>query len=342
MTTHVALVGLGAAAQNLWLPAVKRTRGVTLVAGADPSPDAQRAFSALAPSCPTHPDLPTLLESHRSVDWVLVATPPRTHVAVATAALEASRHVLCEKPLAGSVAAIDALAAVAERAGRTLAVNHELSRMRIFAATLARLRGSPPRFAHVWQTVATHTSPGWREAGDVLGEFGPHPIDLLIDAFGGSPAKATARLPNPDGAAGTPVVLLTLEWPDGRAAHLTLDRMAPGRHRYLEARFDCADACLRATFGGRADVRLGIDPRTRRPRVRWDLGPGGLAWVERGQGREVYARNPLNALADATSTLLAETLAGRPVGVSRARAVAAVIEAARRSAAEERTVAIGA
>lgn len=338
MTTHVALVGLGAAAHNLWLPALRATDGAILVAGADPDRSAQRRFSQVAPRCPTHDDLATLLESHPAVDWVVVATPPATHVALTLDALAAGRNVVCEKPVAATAAEIDALSAAATRAGRTVAVNHELSRMPIFSATLERLRRTPPRFAHLWQTVATHTSPGWRGNGDVLGEFVPHPLDLLLDAFGDAPALITARLPRPSTSVGTPVVLLTLEWADGRAAHLTLDRMAPGKHRYLEARFDCDDACLRATFGGRAEVRAGLDPRARRPRLRWDLGPGGLAWEERGQEREVYARNPLNALMFATSQLLSETLAGRPVGLGRARLVAVLIEAARRSAAEGRTV----
>ena len=34
------------------------------------------------------------------VDVVVVATPPATHTALTVAALEAGRHVFCEKPLA--------------------------------------------------------------------------------------------------------------------------------------------------------------------------------------------------------------------------------------------------
>ena len=39
-----------------------------------------------------------------TVDAVVVATPPRTHYASSSAALEADKHVLVEKPLARTAA----------------------------------------------------------------------------------------------------------------------------------------------------------------------------------------------------------------------------------------------
>src|SRR5688500_17567215 len=50
------------------------------------------------------------------VDLVDVCTPGDTHAEIAIAALEAGKHVLCEKPLANSVEEAEAMAAAAARA----------------------------------------------------------------------------------------------------------------------------------------------------------------------------------------------------------------------------------
>ena len=50
------------------------------------------------------------------VDIVDICTPGDTHAEIAIAALEAGKHVLCEKPLANSVPEAEAMAAAASRA----------------------------------------------------------------------------------------------------------------------------------------------------------------------------------------------------------------------------------
>jgi predicted dehydrogenase len=54
------------------------------------------------------------------VDVVDVCTPPGLHVDMVRRVLESGRHVICEKPLAGSLAEVDALAACERESGRRL------------------------------------------------------------------------------------------------------------------------------------------------------------------------------------------------------------------------------
>ena len=73
------------------------------------------------------------------VDVVVVATPPASHAVVATAALEAGRHVFCEKPLAMDESQAADLVDLVERTGRVLVVDHVLRYNPILRA-LNRLR----------------------------------------------------------------------------------------------------------------------------------------------------------------------------------------------------------
>jgi len=64
--------------------------------------------------------LEDLLE-RRDVDAVVVCTPPFAHAQPTITALEAGKHVLCEKPFAIAPAEAEAMVAAAERNGRFLA-----------------------------------------------------------------------------------------------------------------------------------------------------------------------------------------------------------------------------
>jgi predicted dehydrogenase len=54
------------------------------------------------------------------IDVIDLGTPPATHVDLATRALAAGKHVICEKPLAGSIADVDRLAEAEKKSGRLL------------------------------------------------------------------------------------------------------------------------------------------------------------------------------------------------------------------------------
>ncbi len=116
-------VGLGGFGRS-WATLARDAEGVDLVAVADPDPAARdHAMDNLGlPPGAAYPSLDGALAAVPA-DAVLVATPPETHRAVATAALAAGRHVLLEKPLATTLADARALVETADRAGRTLMVS---------------------------------------------------------------------------------------------------------------------------------------------------------------------------------------------------------------------------
>ena len=102
MTTHrlrVGVLGAGAWATFAHLPGFRRDSRCELVAIADPQFDLARAAAAQF-------EIPIAASDHRAVierndiDVIDVCTPSHTHFELAGAALEAGKHVLCEKPVA--------------------------------------------------------------------------------------------------------------------------------------------------------------------------------------------------------------------------------------------------
>ncbi|PWW23406.1 putative dehydrogenase [Geodermatophilus normandii] len=127
------------------------------------------------------------------VDLVDVCTPGDTHAEIAIAALEAGKHVLCEKPLANSVAEAEAMTEAATRAaGRGIRSMVGFTYRRVPAIGLARTlvaegrlgRIRHVRAAYLQDWIADPSAPmSWRlekdKAGSgALGDIGAHVVDL--------------------------------------------------------------------------------------------------------------------------------------------------------------------
>lgn len=104
--------------------ALGNTPGCELIAIADLD---QARASAVAPSesVSIYADSRRMLSDER-VEAVIVSTPPQFHEEIVIAALETGKHVLCEKPLANTLAACRRMVEAARRTGKTLATgfNH--------------------------------------------------------------------------------------------------------------------------------------------------------------------------------------------------------------------------
>jgi predicted dehydrogenase len=342
-----AFIGLGHATTWLHLPAARKLPQVTVVGGADPSAERRAAWAKLGAG-PAVADAHELIEGTRP-DVVVVATPPDSHADLCLAALRAGAHVLCEKPFVETVAQADAVIHAADEAGRFVGVNHEFRYMPIFSA-LPPLVGSASygrpvflQFVQLMDLAPWNEKVAWRAAmpNRTLFEGGVHIVDLAHMVMGGRmPERVFATTSSgldPERNADA-IHLVTLDYGGGVLGQITIDRLCPSGTRYLDLRLDCEKASIRASYGGRAFVQVGVK-RGERPGVRVDFGPEGLSWAERGLRRSVIARNRRRATVHATERLHAEFLqavsAGKepPTTARIARETLSVIEAAYRSAA---------
>jgi predicted dehydrogenase len=127
------------------------------------------------------------------VDLVDVCTPGDSHAEIAIAALEAGKHVLCEKPLANTVAEAEAMAdAAAHAAARGVRSMVGFTYRRVPAIGLARelvaqgrlgdIRHVRAQYLQDW--IADPAAPmSWRLEKDragsgALGDIGAHIVDL--------------------------------------------------------------------------------------------------------------------------------------------------------------------
>jgi predicted dehydrogenase len=127
------------------------------------------------------------------IDVVDIVTPGDTHAEIALAALAAGKHVLCEKPLANTVAEAEGMAvAAADAAGRGIRSMVGFTYRRVPAATFARDLVAVGRLGEIRQVRAEYlqdwlTDPEapmtWRldkalAGSGSLGDIGAHAIDL--------------------------------------------------------------------------------------------------------------------------------------------------------------------
>ncbi|WP_205471611.1 Gfo/Idh/MocA family protein [Nocardioides sp. SYSU D00038] len=143
------------------------------------------------------------------VDLVDICTPGDTHAEIAIAALEAGKHVLCEKPLANTVEEAEAMVAAAEKAAaegvramvgftyrRVPAV--ALARKLVAEGRIGEIRHVRAQYLQDW--IADPTAPlSWRldkeKAGSgALGDIGAHIIDLTQHITGDRITSVSGRL----------------------------------------------------------------------------------------------------------------------------------------------------
>ncbi len=115
MTVRWGFIGAGGIARTALGPAVHAAAGAELFAAAARDPD--RA-AALGPAR-VHPTYDAVL-ADPDVDAVYISLPNDAHLPWSLAALEAGKHVLCEKPLGLTAAEVDVLTTAAEATGRVV------------------------------------------------------------------------------------------------------------------------------------------------------------------------------------------------------------------------------
>lgn len=186
---RIGLIGPGGFAKSVIVPAFLAAGAKLEVVAGGSGPSAEAAvrsgdFSRIAPS-------PKALIADSSIDAVAICTRHGDHALLAAAALDAGKHVFCEKPLAVDLAGLDVVLASASHSGPVLAVGFN----RRFSPLLVELRevlrsGSRGPITAIYRVAAGAVpSDNWvhdlaEGGGRAIGE-GCHFVDslaFLVDA----------------------------------------------------------------------------------------------------------------------------------------------------------------
>jgi len=124
---RIGIVGCGGIANGKHMPSLKKfSDKVELVAFCDIIPErAEQAVKEYGtPDAKAYVDYHELLED-KSIDVVHVCTPNRSHAEITVAALEAGKHVMCEKPMAKTAADARLMLDAAKRTGKKLTIGYQ-------------------------------------------------------------------------------------------------------------------------------------------------------------------------------------------------------------------------
>jgi predicted dehydrogenase len=191
---RVALIGYGHAGAVFHGPLIAATAGLRLasIVTADPARRAQAA--AAHPDARLLPDADRLWHTAGDVDLVVVATPNRTHVPLASAAIAAGLAVVIDKPIAATARDAQGLVDAARTRGTLLTVFQNRRWDGDFLTLRQVIRdgsvGSVARFESRYERWRPVVKAGWRmhdaadEAGGLLFDLGSHLIDQALLLFG--------------------------------------------------------------------------------------------------------------------------------------------------------------
>jgi predicted dehydrogenase len=185
---RLGIIGCGAISMEVHLPSSRRVKGVTLGAVVDKDPDWTRE---VARRFGVRHSLTRYDELVGRVDAAIVATPNWTHVEIASFLLEHGIHVLCEKPLAFTVAEAQQVFAIALRYGTRIMAGysrrftdnaqafHTLMRLESFGRVdhLTAALGMP--LEH-WPARELFRTDARLSGGGCLMDSGIHLIDLAL------------------------------------------------------------------------------------------------------------------------------------------------------------------
>jgi predicted dehydrogenase len=186
---RIAIVGLGMAVTPHARSLVDLADRVEVAAAFSPSEARRKAFAARF-AFPLAGDL-AALAADPSIDAALILTPPNTHLPLVRDLAAAGKHILLEKPLAGTLADADAVVEACAAAGVTLGVVFQ-HRFRPAARVLAErvLAGALGALANAavsvrwWRPQSYYDEPGRgtlaRDGGGVLLTQAIHTLDLFL------------------------------------------------------------------------------------------------------------------------------------------------------------------
>ena len=187
---RIGIVGCGGIANGKHLPSLKAINRADIVAFCDLIPErAEKACAEYgAEGAKTYTDYHRLLED-KSIDVVYVLTPNRMHAQVSIDALNAGKHVMCEKPMAKTAADARAMVEAAKKSGKKLTIGYQhrhKPEARYLKSVIERGDLGDIYYAHAY-AIRRRGTPNWgvflneyEQGGGPVVDIATHSLDLTL------------------------------------------------------------------------------------------------------------------------------------------------------------------
>ncbi|RKS80114.1 putative dehydrogenase [Motilibacter peucedani] len=345
---RVAVLGYGLAGSTFHAPVINAVPGLRVTAVVTRSEERAAAARAVLPGVEVLASADEVFAAPERFDSVVVATPNRTHLDLARAALLAGLPVVVDKPLAVTHDEGQSLVSLARESGVLLTVYQNRrwdSELRTLQALLADdALGDVHRFESRFERWRPVPKPGWRESGDpadaggLLNDLGSHLVDQALHLFG----PATSVYAEVDTRRATVQVdddvMVALTHASGVRSTLWASAVAADLGPRLRVLGSAGAYVVHGLDGQEEALRAGRTPAD----PSWGAVPES-AWGRLGAGDDV---RPVPSLPGAWQEFYVQwrdaLLGAGPVPVDSADSVRvlAVLEAARTSSREQRVVAL--
>lgn len=187
---RIGIIGCGGIATGKHLPALHKLSNIEMVAFCDLI--RSRAESAAknygTPDAKVYENYKELLED-KTIDVVHVLTPNRSHSFISVDAMEAGKHVMCEKPMAINAEEAKKMVDAAKRTGKKLTIGYQnrqrndslFAKAEVEAGTLgeiyyARATALRRRAVPTWGVFLNE----YEQGGGPLIDIGTHALDLTL------------------------------------------------------------------------------------------------------------------------------------------------------------------
>lgn len=227
------IIGVGNRGSSL-LRGVLQQSDAKVLALCDIKPDRlDKAATAAARDNPkTYSEWRKVIES-KDIEAVYIATPPHLHSEMAVAALQAGKHVYCEKPIGVTAAQVRAVVEAAKKANKVFVSGQQLRSVKEYGDAIAKIREGVigdvimVRAQRHAQRDLAHDGPSqdWyfdvTKSGGYLIEQSVHNLDVCNWVIGSHPIRACgfgATLMyknNPPGRTIFDCGIIAYDYPDG-------------------------------------------------------------------------------------------------------------------------------
>lgn len=188
----VAIIGCGAITEKQYLPAIDSTTSIQVVAHFDPL---EERASTVGRLCKYSQRVPSASAAAKlGADAVIIAAPANFHAQHSVEAMAAGLHVLCEKPIASTIAEAEVMLDTAIRTCKILSVGlcrrHYPTTKAVRQLIQEGMLGSPQRYIICeggqfrWPVSSASFFDPEQSAGGVLHDLGSHTLDLILHWFG--------------------------------------------------------------------------------------------------------------------------------------------------------------